>query len=546
MGFFSTSEEEKKALKIEDAFGHNLGEVYALYDEAAIPYLEKWQGKKRPSDSHWTDDVRKRRIQDRSDTLDLIKKMKFADMALQGKGDITALVNLGVENEQAFYILTKNREDIDPLLIVRAKDELSKKLVSHTPANKQEKENLPYRIKELSLETAKGYAHFGEIDECTEVLTRLVRGSGYYYEHILGQAKEITNENTQKVDEKRVSALLNFSVAALKVPMRGRQDHRMEPRDKAAFLMTVKNDAHRSAIIDGLVASQKWDDPETAAILGEYIPDIYPNAMTQLPNSQQKALQILVDPQKFNIMGEDAATRLHDMKDKDGLIYMGAVDCFHRQVRNGITKGSAHVLDVIMPDLKTLDTFMQSYNGFAAASEPKIEPLTYDTLISSKERDQSDIARNKLMDAIFDAKVKDTYQAGQALTEDMQETMTLLGNLAGDVLIGGSFLNTRQDMIAGEFVQKLILTENADKFEGDKLAMMKTNMNDTPSETMLPNLEGEGAKILTLLANNHYPPRQEMAKRITDALKIEIKTRCQQQGLNNKTGSRYEVNKPSQ
>ncbi len=545
MGLFYTSDAEKKAEKIEKLLEGDLGKAYDSYDEKALVFLEKWQGKKLPIDSAWRDDVKARNIKERSDALNLIKEMKKADLALLNDKNIEPLVDLSIKSKTAFYKLVDERGDVDPILIVNIRAGVARKLLGNLGSTKEERENNIWFVKDQAQKAAKGYARLGLVDESAAILQDLVNKANYEYKYILEPVKALMDDHSQKIDEKDTAWMTNLVIAALKVPMRkGGNNYGRKPKDKAELLRRIQDDSIRSSVIDGLVASAQQNDAELAATLAEYTRPMYPK-LTTLPNSQQKALVALVDPKKFDIMGEDAASRLNVPNLQDQFEYRNPVTGFHQNVLNGIQNSDAHVLDVIMPDLDTLDIFIGSYNRFAVAQEPKLQPLSHHTLIPEKGLSSNhDGARNKLMDIVFDAKVKDKYQAGQPQDQEMQETVTLLGNLAGDVLIGGDFTGSTEKSAAGRFVKKMILTENAHKLLGDKLEMMKSNLNNETMEIELPQFEGEGAAILNGLSVSDFRNRKEMAETLKRELAIEIKTLRQQNGQTGKITSRYETPKP--
>lgn len=140
MGLFGPSQAEKTALEIEKLLEHDLGKAFDLYDNEAIPYLEKWQhSKKRPIDKSYTAAIIEKNVTQRSINLGVLKDMKFADETLRNNGNIEPLVKLGIKSSIAFTKLTKKRKDIDHILIVRARDELSDRMRSHRPNNPDER-----------------------------------------------------------------------------------------------------------------------------------------------------------------------------------------------------------------------------------------------------------------------------------------------------------------------------------------------------------------------------------------------------------------------
>lgn len=392
----------------------------------------------------------------------------------------------------------------------------------------------------MGLLAAKGYAALGHIKDSTRVLERLLNTENYRLEYI----KEAAKLDEKEMTPEQQKAKVNFVIATLNISYpNGVSEYGLAPSQKADFIRSIKTSDMRMQIVQGLLEPKKWDDVQTAATLACYV-DVH--KASPACESEKIAIRALIDPNQFNILGEDAADRLSykENGDQSGLYELSAHKIFHNKALQGIHNGATDVTDVLMADMQTLDKFIQSYNTYAASLEPKLPPIDYATLIPEPKKGfakNGDHSRVKLINLLFDANVKDIYQAGQPLSTEMNEQLVMITNLIGDVLIDGEFhgdYGPKRE--AGNFLKKLILMENKHKLEGNKLDMMKDNMGEQSGTlTDIPEFEGQGAQILKLLAENNYYQRKDMAKRIYDELAIEVQTMRKGQNIQTGVVSRY-------
>jgi hypothetical protein len=531
MGLFYTSDAEKKALEIENKL-HYIRDAYPLYDEKAIPFLQKWTQKERPIDKQYTD--AKDRRDSRRVNLILIQEMKQAEKDFVEKKDFKKLVDVSVKSEQAFYGLAEALKDVNLVLMLDAKLALVKELPSRV--NDQNKNDGDW----IAREVADGYAALGPdyIDKCTDALNAAQKKSSSNH------FRRYAERALEKEKEGHIPTAANFMLAALKINPRMNSPEDISPHNKAYMLLQFKNKETQLALAEGMIKNARREDKNLAETLLHCLDPRYIEHSQKDENIlSAKAVKALIDPKGIDILNKDATERfgnLTEWKEKTVKQY------FLETVRKGIISNKAFVIDAVMPDLATLDKFIVSHNEDALASEGKIESLNYHNLIPSSGNQNNmlaDAPRNKLMQLVFDEKIKDKYQAGQPQSEEMQATMTLLGDLAGDVLMGGRFdQHDSQKRAAVEMIKKMILLENAHKLEGKPLDVMKGNRGETPVSTEMPEFEGEGAKILKLMtANPDFYYHQEAAKKLNDELKTHVMTLRQAQSPVPVIKSRYDL-----